>query len=83
MNYLVAAIHKLKPNAQFAFTEDDYSTIEWIELDGTAPTQAEIDKAIAEVKAEETAAANALDAKKQEVLAKLGLTPDEVAALLA
>ena len=37
----------------------------------------------AERKAEEEAAKAALQAKKQEVLAKLGLTADEVAALLA
>lgn len=42
--------------------------------------QAEI---AAEKKAEEEAAKAALEAKKQEVLAKLGLTSDEVAALLA
>ena len=37
----------------------------------------------AEKKAEEDAAKAALEAKKQEVLEKLGLTSDEVAALLA
>ena len=37
----------------------------------------------AEKKAEEDAAKAALEAKKQEVLAKLGLTAEEVAALLA
>ena len=36
-----------------------------------------------EKKAEEDAAKAAIEAKKQEVLAKLGLTADEVAALLA
>jgi hypothetical protein len=36
-----------------------------------------------EKKAEEDAAASALEAKKLEVLAKLGLTQDEVTALLA
>ena len=38
---------------------------------------------VAEKKAEEEANKAALEAKKQEVLAKLGLTSDEVAALLA
>jgi tRNA threonylcarbamoyladenosine modification (KEOPS) complex Pcc1 subunit len=37
----------------------------------------------AEKRAEEEAAKTALEAKKQEVLAKLGLTANEVAALLA
>ena len=37
----------------------------------------------AEKKAEDDAAKAAIEAKKQEILAKLGLTADEVAALLA
>jgi hypothetical protein len=45
-------------------------------------TQAEITQAAADAKeASDTKAA--LEAKKQEVLAKLGLTADEVSALLA
>ena len=39
--------------------------------------------AIAQVKAEKEAAKAELEAKKLEVLAKLGLTADEVASLLA
>jgi hypothetical protein len=83
MNYLVAAIHKLKPTAQFAFKEDDYSTIEWIDLEGDAPTPAEIEQTIKEIKAEEKTAAKALESQKQAVLDKLGLTPEEAAALFA
>jgi hypothetical protein len=82
MNYLVSAIHKIKPNAQFAFKEDDYSTIEWIELEGSAPTQAEIDQAIKEMKAAEKTAATAAESKKIEVLERLGLTADELAILI-
>jgi hypothetical protein len=82
MNLLVQAIHRLKPNAEFTFTEDDYSSIEWINLEGSAPTTTEIEAAIKEIKAEEKSAAVALDVKKQEVLAKLGLTADEAALLL-
>lgn len=83
MNYLVAAIHRLKPNAQFSFTEDDYSTIEWINLDGTAPTQAQIDKAIADIKAEEADKANANAAAKAALLERLGLTAEEAALLIS
>lgn len=39
--------------------------------------------AIAQVKADKEAAKAALEAKKQEVLEKLGLTAEEVTALLA
>lgn len=43
----------------------------------------EIQKATAQKLAEEEAAKAALEIKKQEVLAKLGLTAEEVSALLA
>ena len=52
-NHLVKAIFKLKPTAQFSFTDEDYSTIVWDKLDGKAPTKAQIDAAIEEVKADE------------------------------
>ena len=79
---LVAAIHRLKPNAQFTFKGEDYSTVDWIELEGTAPTQAEIDAALAEIKAEEEAkdAADALT--KAALLERLGISEDEAKLLL-
>jgi hypothetical protein len=84
MNYLVAAIHKIKPDAQFLFTDEDYSTIQWVELEGTAPTKAQINAAIAEIKAEEEAAQTAKSAAAASATAKLeaiGLTAAEIAAL--
>ena len=55
-----------------------------IELTDAEIAQREVDAAEAATrKAEEDAAKAALEAKKQEVLAKLGLTADEVTALLA
>ena len=81
MNYLVAAIQKLKPTAEFSFIEDDYSTIKWDVLDGEAPTQAEIDAAIEQVKAEEAQAELDKAAKKAAVeakLAALGLTAEDL-----
>jgi hypothetical protein len=84
MDYLVRAIHKLKPTAEFSFTDDDYSTIKWDVLDGTAPTQAEIDAAIEQVKAEEAQAEAKAEADKaaaQAKLAALGLTADDLKAL--
>lgn len=81
--YLSDAIRKLKPNAQFSYTEDDYSTIKWDVLDGTAPTQAEIDDAIEQVKADEIAAKAKAEADKAALLAKLGITADEAKLLLS
>ena len=82
MSYLEKAINKLKPNAEFSFTEQNYSTVQWIVLEGTAPTQAEIDAALEEVKADEIAAEANAAADKAALLAKLGITADEAKLLL-
>jgi hypothetical protein len=83
-NYTALAIHKLKPNSSWRFENYDYSTIEWFELEGTAPTQAEIDAAIEQIKADEiTEAAAKVKAKieAEAKLKKLGLTSDDLKAL--
>ena len=81
-NHLVAAIRKLKPNAEFSFIEDDYSTIKWDVLDGDAPTQKEIDSAIKEIKADEITKAKAKETAKAAILARIGLTADELKTIL-
>ncbi len=83
MSYLVKAIQKLKPTAEFSFTDNDYSTIKWDVLEGNAPTQAEIDKAIEQVKADETQAETTKAAQKKALLDRLGITEDEAKLLLA
>jgi len=83
-NYLTLAIYKLRPDSEFTYTDRDYATIEWIKLEGDAPTQAEIDTAIEQVKADEQAAADKAEADKaiaQSKLAALGLTADDLKAL--
>jgi len=84
MNYLQKAICKLRPTAEFSLTDNNYSTIKWDVLDGDAPTQAEIDEAIEQVKADELAEAEAKVEAKIEAeakLKKLGLTSDDLKAL--
>jgi len=84
MSYLAKAIKKVKPTAEFSFTENDYSTIKWDILEGDAPTQAEIDAAIEQVKADEIASEAKAKADKetaQAKLAALGLTADDLKAL--
>jgi len=83
MSNLVKAIKKLKPDAEFSFTNDDYNTIKWDVLEGDAPTQAEIDAAIEQVKADELAEAEAKAAQKAALLDRLGITEDEAKLLLA
>jgi hypothetical protein len=81
-NYTALAIHKLKPNSSWRFENYDYSTIEWFELEGTAPTQAEIDAAIEQVKADEITEATTKAAQKAALLERLGITEDEARLLL-
>ena len=84
MSYLVKAIKKLHPEAEFSFIENDYSTIKWDVLDGDAPTQAEIDVAIEQVKADELVEAETKAQAKATAEAKLsalGLTTDDLRAL--
>ena len=81
-NYLVKAIKKLRPNSEFSFTDNDYSTIKWDVLEGDAPTQAEIDEAIEQVKADEITEAEAKAAQKAALLERLGITQEEANLLL-
>jgi hypothetical protein len=81
-NYLVLAIRKLRPNAEFSFKNNDYSTIKWDVLEGDAPTQAEIDAAIIQVRADEAAEAEAKAAQRQSILNRLGLSEEEARILL-
>lgn len=80
---LVAAIRLLKPNSQFSFTDNDYSTIKWDVLDGEAPTQLEIEAAIKKVKADKVKAEAKAKADKEALLSKLGITAAEAALLLS
>jgi hypothetical protein len=82
MSYLVRAIRKLKPTAEFSFQEDDYSTIKWDVLEGNAPTQSEIDAAIEQVKADEITEAATKEAQRRAILDRLGLTSEEAKILL-
>jgi hypothetical protein len=84
MNDLLKAIKLLKPTAEFSITSNDYSTIKWDVLEGKAPTQAEIDEAIEQVKADEAQAVidkAAAKATAQAKLAAIGLTVEDLTAL--
>ena len=81
--YLEKAILRLRPNSEFRIENNDYATIKWFVLEGKAPTQAQIDSAIEQVKADEKAEAQANALAKSALLAKLGLTEDEAKLLLS
>ena len=82
--HLTKAIQKLRPTAQFSYVDDDYSTIEWDVLEANAPTKAEVDAAIEQIKADEAQAELDKAAKKaaaEAKLAALGLDTDDLKAL--
>jgi hypothetical protein len=81
--YLMKAILRLRPGSEFKFIEDKYETIEWLKLEGEAPTQAEINKAIKDIKAEEASAEANRAASKSALLERLGITEDEAQLLLS
>lgn len=82
MSNLVKAIKLLKPTAEFSFTDNDYSTINWIVLEGKAPTQKQIDDALKQIIANEKAEAEAKETAKQAILDRIGLTADELKTIL-
>ena len=84
MNHLSKAIKLLKPNSEFSFIDNDYSTIKWDVLEGAAPTWAEIEAAHQAVEAAEAQAEAQAQAKRSAALAKLealGLDEDDLKAL--
>jgi len=82
MTYLAKAIKSLNPTAEFSYQDEDYSTINWVVLDGDAPTQKQIDDEIKNIKANEKALIKSNAIAKAALLTKLGITEDEAQLLL-
>lgn len=82
MSYLSKAIFNLRPNAEFSYLEEDYSTVKWDVLEGNAPTQKEINDEIERIKSNEITEAAAKAAARQALLNKLGITEEEARLLL-
>lgn len=81
--YLADAIRRLRPSAEFSFTDNDYSTIKWDVLVGEAPSESEINAAIEAIKKEEIAAEKEIAAAKAALFVKLGITEEEAKLLLS
>jgi hypothetical protein len=82
MENLSRAIKKLKPTAEFSFSNNDYSTIKWDKLEGKVPTQDEINKAILQINESDLVEADIRSATREALLQRLGITADEAALLL-
>jgi hypothetical protein len=85
MSKLTNALNSLKPTSQWKIIGEDYAAIEWLSLDGIAPTQKEIDDEIKKLVSTNAKAETNKAAAKQSAQAKLaalGLTSDEVTAII-
>lgn len=83
--YILKAIKKLNPSAEVTIIADDFSTLEYIKIEGKKPTEAEIIATIPKVIEEEKETLKAWQDKRESAknkLAALGLDPEEVSALL-
>ena len=81
--YLAKAIFALSPNAQFKFSDDDLTTLEWFS-DSIPPSILDILKEAKNQKKLEVIETQARVEARASALAKLaalGLTADEIAAL--
>lgn len=85
-NYLIEAIHALKPNSEFTLTDYDYDTIKWIVLDGQAPTKKSVTDKALELRNADQANHESLVALKDSARAKLiagqPMSVDEAAVLI-
>jgi hypothetical protein len=82
MSEITQAIWKLRPDSEFSFTDEDYLTIQWNKLEGNAPTLAEINAVIKEIKADEIVQKAKAETDRAALLSKLGITADEARLLI-
>ena len=81
--YLVKAIKSLKPDSEFVLIDGDYSSIQWHELSGQAPTMAQITAEIKNIKASEEEAEATKAKAKAALLDRLSITAEEATLLLS
>lgn len=76
---LATVLKSLRPGKEFTYDNDDLSTVRWNEVTVVTPTQDEVDVELARLVQEEIDKKAAAEAK----LAALGLTADDIKALLS
>jgi hypothetical protein len=81
-DYLVLAIKSLRPTAEFSYNNNDYSTVKWDVLEGTAPKIEEIESEMLRLKKVDLQAKEDREAAKTQLLTKLGITAEEAKLLL-
>jgi hypothetical protein len=82
---VIEAIRSIRPDSQFVIKDNDLESIEWIVVEGGAPTKTQIQKAIKDLEEAELNAFNLKKASKASAIAKLeslGLNLDEAKAII-
>ena len=79
MKDLAKALISLRSGKEFSYDNDDLSTVRWNDPDVVTPTQEEVDAELARLAQVELDKKVAAEAK----LAALGLTADDIKALLS
>ena len=82
-HYLSQALLSLRPGSEFSYLDNDYSTVEWHVLEGTAPTQLEINAEIVNIKEQEESQKTSNENAKAALLERLGITAEEAKLLLS
>ena len=77
------AIFSLRPGCEFVLQNHDYLTIEWIKLDGNAPSEKEVKAEMQRIEAEDAALDANKAGAKAALLNRLGITADEAKLLLS
>lgn len=79
---LAKVIRTLRPDAEFSYVDEDYSTIKWDALEGSAPTQEEIDETFETLRSQAIQKENENKLKREDLLNRLGISEEEAKLLL-
>ena len=83
---IIKALKKIRLNAEWTLRGDSYEGLEWLDVTQTKPTESEINAAIEAIRQEEAQAEAEAAAKKaaaEAKLAALGLTTDDLRAIVS
>jgi hypothetical protein len=82
MTIIASALKATYPTAEFTISDNDAKTLDWHSEDLPKPSAKEIEAAVANYDTLLATRNSEKEAARKAVLDKLGLTADEVAALL-
>lgn len=80
--FLSLAILKLKPNSEFVVHNADYSTIEWVSIEGNPPTPEEVQNEFNVQKEYYETRGQRRKEARLAIAERLGLTEEEIRILI-